>query len=100
MRFNTGLLLAAGVVGYAGYQLYQKRQEVIDLIDTTTERLPKISEDLQHISDQLDVIKSYRPILNEMSRDLTKRYQHLQTEGQHRLEVINRFADKYFPPED
>ena len=97
MGWKSKTFIAAGLVGYLGYRLYQKRDAIADLLEEAQDRLPKIQADLDRIQDRLRDIQAMTPTLEKAGRDLDRHVQHYQKEKDQRLATINRILDKYVP---
>ena len=99
MRWKTTTLITVGLLGYGAYRLYQKRQAICDLVTESQERLPKIQEDIEAITNRLTELQAMAPILDKAGRDLQRHIAHYQTERALRLEAIADITQKYFPQE-
>ncbi len=99
MRWKATTLITVGLLGYGAYQLYQKRQAICDLITESQERLPKIQEDIETITNRLADLQAMAPLLDKAGRDLQRHLAHYQTERALRLEAISDITQKYFPKE-
>ncbi|MBM7643460.1 chemotaxis protein [Streptococcus loxodontisalivarius] len=97
---KLGRLTLLGLLGYAGYKLYQNRDQVKENLSSLKESGQAASLDLDRIKSSLTTIQEQTANIQEMSQDLTYKLRVFQEESKPRLAEIQQRMAKYQTPEN
>ena len=92
---KIGRILTLGAIAYGAYYAYTNRKAILAGYQDLKESAGYISDDLNKIKRNLDIIQEQGQVLADLSQDFNHKSRVFQKEAQARFDVIQERLSKY-----
>lgn len=87
--------IAAGLIGFAGYKLYQKKDDISQNVKHYKNQEKLIKDDITKIKSNINQILEQKDVLQDITKELNYKIRVFKDESQVRVDEINKRMAKY-----